>query len=221
LNGQSFLKKEFPIAVRSYFVPALQKAYGLVNACQNDNAWLNWPQKENALGNDALGILRKIAAEYAIVQAIEENQLPVKYNILPNVSHNASHVELITDNCRATINQVESKKSLPRPAVYRQMLLPSDQGRLFDHDPEFNDSSKPIYVILSHKSNGHFLYSAILGIPDPNQRRWASEPINLLKEPRRVDPIPTEVIRSEGSLVEFNKFIEDVLKNDKKEEPEQ
>lgn len=219
MDGQSFLKEEFPITIRSFLTNALIRAYGLVKELQKDNKWLNWP-KENALGNDALGILRKIAAEYAVVQSIKDNALPINYAVMPNVSHNASHIELITPHCRTTINQVESRMSLPRKAIYRELLIPGDQGRLFDDQPGFNDSEKPVYVILAHKANEHLLHSAILGIPDPNMRRWASK-IDLLKEPRRIETAPEEIIRNDGDLIGLNKFIEDVLRNGKKEEGEQ
>lgn len=220
MNGQQFLKNEFPVKFRSVLVSALQLAYGVVRELQNENKWLNWPVK-GPLGNDALGILRKIAAEYFVVQSIKQNNLPIKYMVLPNASYNANHVELITDNCRTTINQVESKMSLPRPAVYRQLLIPSDQGRLFDEQPGFNDSEKPVYVILAHRANNHTLHSAILGIPDFNIRRWAAKPLDLLQGPRHIEPAPIEMIRNDDNLLEFNKFIEDVVRNAKKEENEQ
>ena len=220
MNDQYFLSEEFPVAIRSYFVSALLRAYGLVKELQKDNKWLNWPSK-STLGNDALGILRKIAAEYCIVQTIKDNNLPISYTVLPNASRNASHIELITDHCRTTINQVESKMSLPRPAVYRQLLIPSEQGRLFDDQIGFDYSEKPIYVILAHKSDGHYLQSAILGIPQFNMRRWATKPLNLLIEPRRIQPVPTEIIRKDEILITLNNFTEDVLRNGKKEENEQ
>lgn len=213
IDGIEFIREQFTIDVRSHFVAALQRAYGLVEACRKDNKWLNWKP-----GNDGLGILRKIAAEYEITNAIDRLNLPLKYEIRPNAVRNASHVELITEKSRTTINQVGFKLSLPRPAVHRALLVPSNQGRLFDNDPEFNDLNKPVYVILAHKGNGSQLESAILGIPDYNIRKWASQPFDLLREPHLVDVAPVEVITGDESWLGFNKFIEEVLENGQKEE---
>lgn len=215
IDAQELLKAQFPVKTRSHFIPALKRAYGLVEACQKDNKWLNW-----IVGKDGLGILRKIAAEYEIIDTIERLALPIRYETLPNSSNNAYHVELVTELCRVTINQVDSKLALPRPAVFRTFLVPSNQLRLFDDDPAFNDEDKPIYVILAHKSSYRgLLHSAILGIPEPNLRGWATT-LDLMHEPHQIYEVPTEIIKGKEKLVDFKEHVEEVLKYGKGEESE-
>lgn len=211
-QGTEFIKNEFPVHIRAHFIGALNRAYGLVEACQKEHKWLGWKP-----GNDALGILRKIAAEYEIIETIKRNNLPLQYEIQPNVIKNAYHVELITPKSRATINQVESKMSVPRPAEFRKYLIPSNIPTLFANDPDFNDENKPVYIILAHNAFEHKLRSAVLGIPNSDLRGWSAA-LDLFKEPFRHDVAPVEMINQEENLVRFSDFLKEVEENEKGED---
>lgn len=206
INGREFLEKEFPIKERSQLVPAVKRAYSLINELVQQNDFLNWK-----VGSDILPYLRNAAVEFEFKRLIDKKLLNLKYRIAMNTRRNCHHIEVITNQCIMTISQVPSKTSIPRKAIFRSNLSFSNQLSLLSIPGFYPEKEEDkYYVILTHgcedSQNSKTPEFVTLGLPYPNVLRWA-ETIDLIAEPHIVDTAE-EVIDTEGLVLEFKEHIE-------------
>ncbi|WP_018130571.1 hypothetical protein [Effusibacillus pohliae] len=172
------LNRNFPISIRSHFVPAITRAYEKTLQLFKQNEWLNW-----VVGKDIISVVRRIAVEYELMRTMD--LLNVTYRISPNAIDNCRHLEVITKECILTVSQVRRKDQVPRKAEYRTNLSVSNQFSLplFDDEPTLPES--PYYVLLTHGFAGHAPSFVMLGLPKPYVSGWVGQQIDLLKEPHR------------------------------------
>jgi len=207
IDGVKFLKKEFPIKERAQFVPAVKRAYSLVNELAQQNDFLNWK-----VGRDVLPYLRNAAVEFEFKRLIDNGLLDLRYKVAMNRRRNCHHIEIITDKCIMTISQVQSKYSVPRKAEFRSNLSFSNQLSLFSITDFFPDSfyEDKYYAILTHgcgnNQNSRMPEFISLGLPCPDVKQWA-EIIDLTAEPHAVD-VPEEVIAGDDLVLKFKEHIE-------------
>lgn len=202
----ALIEEEFPLPVRSLFVPAIKTAYAVVEDHFSQIDFLDWP-----VGHDTLGVIRRVAVEFYITKLIDQKRLPLKYRIAPNAIDNCRHLEILSERCIATVSQVTSPKAVPRSAVFRDYLSLSNQPRLNfpDYDYETGDNKK-YYIILTHGYTGREPSFICLGAPAPKVKKWVAK-IDLLKEPYREES-DVEIITSEP-LVALKKYAQEVLKH--------
>lgn len=202
INVKELINNDFPVSIRSQFVPTITKAYIMADTLLNDIKWLDWP-----VGYDLKRYLRRVAVEFELVNLFNSKELPIRHRIASNSIDNCNHIELITDNFIGTINQVASAKSIPRSSIFRNHLSLSNQG-CFDFENNsilYQCKEGPYFIILTHGYYGDKPDFVCLGVPEPHLNGWV-ERINLLKEPYLVELPETEYV-SEGDLIKFKEHI--------------
>lgn len=207
IDGVKFLRKEFPTKDRAQFVPAVKRAYSLINELAQQNDFLNWK-----VGTDIFPYLRNAAVEFEFKRLIDNGLLDLRYRIAMNSRRNCHHIEIVADTCILTISQVQAKTSVPRKAIYRSNLSFSNQLTLFttpDFSPD-NFNEDKYYAILTHgcrdTQNSRMPEFISLGLPYPDVKRWA-QVIDLTAEPHAIDT-PEEVVVSDDLVLEFKEHIE-------------
>jgi len=213
IDAMSLINEDIPISVRFHFVPAIKRAYGMVNKYSYEFDWLNWP-----VGIDILGVLRRVAVEYELKKLIDRQKLPLKYIIAPNAIDNCRHLVLIAKRCRLTISQIRSPRSIPRKAIYRTNYSLQGRQLQLDFPDEFMDINKKeeeqFYMILTHSYSGPAPEFVSISVPGPYVKEWL-EQIDLLSEPHPVYLVEEDTLTEEESLLEFKKEVHEVLKGGK------
>ncbi|WP_427339575.1 hypothetical protein [Caloranaerobacter sp. DY30410] len=110
-NAKELLNREYPLLVRLKFVPIIKRVYSAETQLKCENEILDWSVADNLTG-----YIRNVAVEFEFKRMIDNNQLPLKYRILPNKRRNYKHIELITSNSIATISHLNNKYKTPREA---------------------------------------------------------------------------------------------------------
>ena len=204
---RSLIEEDLPVSVRAHFVPAVKRAYDLVAKLYEQNPFLKWQ-----IGIDHRRELRRIAVEYELKKLIDTGRVPLKYCISPNAINNCRHLEFTTNQFIITASQVQHKRSIPRPAIFRNRLL-SDQLSWDFTDGNVDLAEERYYLILTHGYENSFPEFVCLGAPDPAMKgRWISPHINLLKEPMVVNNLDEEVI-TEDTLVRFKEHVKEAVSN--------
>lgn len=213
IDAMSLINEDIPISVRSHFVPAIKRAYDMVNKYSYELDWLNW-----SVGTDILGVLRRVAVEYELKKLIDRQKLPIKYIIAPNAIDNCRHLMLIANRCRLTISQLRSPRSIPRRAIYRTNYSLQGRQLQLDFPDEFMDINKndeeQFYMILTHGYSGPAPEFVSISVPGPYVKEWL-EQVDLLSEPHPVYLEEEDTLTEEESLLEFKKEVHEVLKGGK------
>ncbi len=202
------LNESFPVEVRSYFVPTLNRAYELVKDCRSHNSFL-----QGVIGGEAIPTLRFVAVEYCFQRLLDSGVLPLTYNVASNASDNYHHIEIFSADkrCILTAHQVGSPGAVPRKAHYRnknslhnyQCWLPT-----LGINPD-TESAGPFYVLLTHGAQGDSLAFARMGMPEPLVNGWISQPVDLLREPHRVIEAERaiEEVTTDDLDMEFREYV--------------
>lgn len=206
-NAKELLNREYPLSIRSKFVPIIKRAYSAVAQLKRENEILNWSVADNLTGH-----LRNVAVEFEFKRMIDNNQLPLRYHILPNKRRNHKHIELITSNSVATISHLNNKYKTPRKAVFRTNLSLINQ-LMFD---VLNDSidivDSPYYILITHGGRGDSLDFVTLGVPEPYVNGWIYY-IDLKSEFQQIShPVEEEIVEEE-TIVELKEYLKQEVVN--------
>ncbi len=119
-------------------------------------------------------IVRSNAIEQQFEDACLLGRLPFICEKKLNASRGAVHVELSNNGLVVTISSVSYPRQFPRPAKYREHLISSCQGDLFEQNPLDALVLLPQkrYLILTHCGNGSQPTSVCLGSPHPDGNGW-------------------------------------------------
>lgn len=184
LHAQTLLDQEMPIQVRSQLVPAIKRAYSLVNQLYQQHELLNWE-----VGHNLLRYLRGLAVEFEIKRLIDGGKLPLAYRVAPNARKNYSHLELLTNQCVITISQVISEYGIPRFAVFRNNHSLNQLAFDFDNTSSYTKEA-PYYMLLTHGYKSDMPDFIGLGVPQPLMAGWLAY-TNLMNELHLVE-LPQE-----------------------------
>jgi hypothetical protein len=204
LDASALLNEDFSAPVRSLFVPAIKRAYVLVDEHANSWDMLKWP-----VGRDIVGYLRRVAVEFEVKKLIDGNLLKLEYRIAKNAADNCHHLELLSKHSVMTFSQVTTPTAFPRPAIFRNNYSISNQ-LCWDFNDWSTVKNGPFYVILTHGYGGRVPDFVTLGVPEAHIRGWIVR-INLLKEPYQLLESDVEVIK-EDTLIELKEFVEKVVR---------
>jgi len=204
LFGVEFLGHEFPLKDRSHFVPAIERAYSLVNQLYAEHEFLNW-----AVGKDIRPYIRNVAVEFEIKRLIESGKVQLDYRLAKNKSGNYNHLEVISQNCILTVHHIPNinKNKLPRPAVYRQNLCRNNQISLFQiPESGLYEKYDSNYALLVHNSRLGDVAGASLVLPNDEMNTQISR-IDLLNEVKQHLGL-IEMKVDDDLKLEFKEFVE-------------
>ena len=210
INGNDFLKREYPAKYRTQFVPIIKQAKEIVNELYRENTLF---QSSTAINEKAKVV--NIAIEYEFQRRIDNGLLPFSYNIKYNSAKNHRHLEIITKNAIMTISQVNNKTGIPRGAKFRANLGFSNQMmfEFMGDEPVIKDTKA--FILLSHSSNEIDVKRAIIGLPEPNIKSWIYN-INLLDEMQLIsinDEFEDKSMNDEDWLISFKEGVIQEVKN--------
>lgn len=210
INGNEFLKSEFPARYRAQFVPIIKQAKEIVQQLYNEQ-----PLFQRASAENERGKIINLAIEYEFQRRIEEGLLPFDYNIKYNSANNHKHIEILSKNTIMTISQVRSRAGIPRSAKFRSNLAYSNQMVMDFLRDEIRVIDSKAYILLSHYSRNDEIKRAILGVPAPDTKSWIYS-LNLLGEVELVsinDEVVDDTVDSEEWLVAIKEGIIQEVKN--------
>jgi len=202
--GADFLNQEFPLKDRSHFVPAIERAYSLVNQLYSEHDFLNWP-----VGKDIKSYLRNVAVEFEIKRLIESGKVQFECRLAKNKGRNYNHLEVLSNKCILTIHQIPNINKLPRPAVYRSNLSRHNQVSFFQiPDSGLYEEYDLNYALLVHSSSAGAVAvaGASLILPNADMNNQITK-IDLLSEVKQ--HLDSKEIKFDDELkLEFKEFVE-------------
>lgn len=173
---QGFIDAELPRPIRSLFPRMFQLGYSAVSSLAKDTKFLTIPTTLNALGH-----LRVVAVEHAIVQAINEGLINIDYDWADFSKPTGKYLRLRTKNSLVTISQLAHRAAFPRRAIFRENARLNNQ-LLFDFE-EFKKEMRlqgVAHLVLGH--GYHELYFLNVNVPHPTKSHWLYQSRNLLTE---------------------------------------
>ncbi len=211
INAQNLINKEYPIRLRSKFVPMVRRAYSAIDQLITENEVLNWSVADNLVGN-----LINTAVEFEFKRMIDKGDLKLEYNVSFNKRKNHKHIELISQNTISTISQVKNKYSVPRKAIFRNNLSCSNQLMFDIYDNSLNFKESPKYILLTHGGKNGNVDFLNLGMPQPYNKGWIYC-FDLFSEFEQISNEQYEAQNNEEEIVELKDNIRlEVLKGGRK-----
>jgi len=206
-DARMLLDEEFPPVVRGRFIPVFRKAFALANSLYDENPCLRW-----RVGEDLFRAVRRVAVQYAIIDSIERNKLPLDYRIVQNAAGNCYHIELLTNRLLLTVEQVRNRHDLPRRAVYRKEYSLQNGSFVYQQATfwgELLERTPPYYAILTYGHRIDLKPDFIsLGIPQPGLERWIAI-LDLLGVAHEID-IPEIERIEEQDLLRFKEHLREM-----------
>ena len=207
---QRISAKDFKPSTRGLIKKSIFSGYQLVADLYNSEKWLAW-----RIGDDYRRYLIRIAVEHQLKAYVESGYIKMEAQTTLNKSGNYSHLEITSDNCIITINQVQSKSMIPRKAKFREKLASmSQQYRIETSESNVSPLIKQKYYgMLTYGNNKDQPEFINLGFPDVNTGRWIYR-LDLIDEIFELD-VPTKEIVAieEEALVKVKESIKKVNLN--------
>ena len=211
-NPMDVLQEEIPRAIRSKFIPIINRGYNLANNVIKEIPFLDWD-----LGYQHTGYLKNIAVQYAFKKETENGNLPFESSLVFNSNRSTKHLERKTGNSIITVSLVQNHNVIARHAFFRKKLQLSNQLRFnFDTINDNFVTEQPYYILITHGYGQEPPNFINVGIPDGHS--WMTK-INLLAEPHLVTARDDNKVKEEEimpeQLVGFKKFVKEVVGSEK------
>ncbi|MDZ5782088.1 hypothetical protein [Marinococcus luteus] len=169
------IDKQIPLEVRRYLGELTIEAYRTSKLLMENTPALQFPRARKLL----LPELKNIMLEFMIIQAVKNNKLPFNYRINFNSNHSHPYLELYNDDILIHFNQVRTKSSCARKAIFRDKILSSVQTEfVFDEEVSSDDLfSDKTYYQFNHGYQTETPQFITLGIPNNMYEFEVSVPI--------------------------------------------